>query len=53
MKGALDAAAFGGQPIDSRSAEKMIDQGEELIEQARHLARGKGDHDRDDRHGRD
>jgi hypothetical protein len=52
MKAALDAAAFSGQPIDSRSAEKMIDQGEELIEQARHLAHGEGDHDRDDR-GRD
>jgi hypothetical protein len=58
IKAVLDAAAFGGQPIDSRNAERLTEQGEELIEQARHLARGDADHDRDDRrdrgdHGRD
>jgi len=40
MKAAIDAAAFGGEPVDSRSVERMIHQGEELIEQARQLARG-------------
>jgi len=53
MKATLNAAAFGGQPIDSRSAEKMIDQGEELIEQARRLAGGGSDDDRDDHGGHD
>jgi len=47
MKSMLNAAAFAGQPVDGRNAEKLIDQGEELLEQARHLARGEGDHDRD------
>jgi hypothetical protein len=39
MKAVLDAAAFGGQEISRRHAERLIDQGEELLEQARHLAR--------------
>ncbi len=39
MKAALDAAAFGDQAINERSAERLIDQGEELLEHARHLAR--------------
>ena len=46
MKSALDAAAFGDQPIDRRQAEKLIDRGEDLLERSRKLAHG-------DRDGRD
>jgi hypothetical protein len=53
MKAALNGAAFAGQPVDGRSAEKLIDQAEELLEQARHVARGQSDHDRDDHHDHD
>ncbi|HTQ76019.1 MAG TPA: hypothetical protein VMI74_17200 [Burkholderiales bacterium] len=45
MKSALNAAAFAGRPVDARSAGKLIDQGEELLDQARRLARGRNDHD--------
>jgi hypothetical protein len=38
MKAVLDAAAFGKQAVDPRRAERLIDQGEELLERARHLA---------------
>ncbi|HUL92386.1 MAG TPA: hypothetical protein VLV56_08540 [Burkholderiales bacterium] len=54
MKVALDAAAFGGQPIDHRHAEKLIDRGEDLLERARRLAHGDRDHHgHDDRDGHD
>jgi hypothetical protein len=55
MKAALAAAAFGGQAIGERDARKLIEQGEELLEQARRLAHGGSDHDQDDhgRHDRD
>jgi hypothetical protein len=39
MKTVLDAAAFGKQGIDKRLAERLIDEGKELLERARHLAR--------------
>jgi hypothetical protein len=52
MKGVLTAAAFGNQAIGERDARKLIEQGEELLEQARRLAHGRIDHDRDD-HDRD
>jgi hypothetical protein len=51
MKAALNAAAFGGQAIDERDARKLIEQGEELLEQARRLAQGRSDNDHDDDHG--
>jgi hypothetical protein len=47
MKSVLNAAAFANRPVDGRSAEKLIDQGEELLERARQLARG--DRERRDR----
>jgi len=53
MKSALDAAAFGNQPIDPRRAEKLIDQGEELLERARHLSGHDRDHDDREGHGHD
>jgi hypothetical protein len=39
MKAMLDAAAFGGAEISERQAWRLIEQGEELLERARHLAR--------------
>ncbi|HEY7674733.1 MAG TPA: hypothetical protein VH867_05850 [Burkholderiales bacterium] len=39
IKAVLDAAAFGKEGIDKRLAERLIDEGEELLERARHLAR--------------
>jgi hypothetical protein len=39
MKAVLDAAAFGKQKINRQLTERLIDQGEELLERARHLAR--------------
>ena len=41
MKAALDASAFGDQAIDPREAEKLIDRGEDLLKDARRLARGR------------
>lgn len=53
MKSALDAAAFGNQPVDRRHAEKLIDRGSELLERARRLARGDGERRDHDGHDRD
>ena len=39
MKTLLDAAAFNGAEIGERQARRLIEQGEELLERARHLAR--------------
>ncbi len=40
MKVVLDAAAFGGQSINERQARHLIEQGEQLLERAQHLATG-------------
>ena len=38
MSAALNGAAFGGHAIDEHAAERLIDRGQELLEQARELA---------------
>jgi hypothetical protein len=56
MKSVLNAAAFANHPVDARSAEKLIDQGEELLERAHRLAHGddeRRDHDDRDHDGHD
>jgi len=40
IKGALNAAAFGGQPLDEQQAKDWIDQANALIAQAKALAAG-------------
>jgi hypothetical protein len=40
MKAMLDAAAFGGQAINERQAKHLIEQGEQLIQRAQHMATG-------------
>ncbi len=40
MKTLLNAAAFGGQAINEQQAKRLIEQGEQLLERAQHLAFG-------------
>jgi hypothetical protein len=49
IKGALNAAAFDGQPLNERSAERWIDQAQSLLDQASELAGGQND--QNDQHG--
>ena len=43
IKAALNAAAFDGQPLNERSAERWIDQAQSLLDQASELAGGEND----------
>jgi len=38
MSAALNGAAFGGHPIDERTARSLIDQGQDLLHQVREFA---------------
>jgi len=49
IKAALNAAAFDGQPLNERNAERWIDQAESLLDQASELAGGQND--QNDQHG--
>lgn len=49
IKAALNAAAFGGQSLNERNAERWIDQAHSLLDQASELAGGQND--QNDRHG--
>jgi len=40
IKGVLNAAAFGGTPLDERAARRLIEQADHLLHQARLLAAG-------------